>query len=128
MRERENERERARSERVARVVPGVGGLLQFGSTWLGAHTGRYGTSTFKLCFVGSAMTTWLVSQGIAEDRPAAIDLCRRLLEFGFISHVCDDHDFKDEYLFYRFYADALQHAPEFLDFVRIVGGLCYMLV
>ena len=59
---------------------------------------RYGTSTFKLCFVGSAMATWLVSEGIAYDRAGAVDMCRRLQAFGFIAHVCDDHDFKDEYL------------------------------
>ena len=28
--------------------------------------------------------------------------------------------------FYRFYADGLQHDPGFLDFTRIVGGLCFL--
>ena len=47
---------------------------------------------------------WIV-ENIKIDRAKAIKVCQKLIDKKIIHHVTDDHDFKDEPLFYRFYAD-----------------------
>jgi len=68
---------------------------------------RYGFKTYTRSFVGSEATAWLMRTQRAT-RDSAVQLGQRLLDQGWFHHVTDDHSFKDEYLFYRFYADEKQ--------------------
>ena len=53
--------------------------------------------SYKQCFVGKALVSWLLEHGYAADRAAALALGRQLP----LQHVVDEHEFKDEDLFYR---------------------------
>jgi hypothetical protein len=48
---------------------------------------------------------WLITRGEANTREEGVQLGREFLEAGVFRHVCDDHHFKDEYLFFRFKND-----------------------
>lgn len=65
---------------------------------------RYRLRVYRLCFTGQSATDWL-EQRYQLSRSDAVRLGQRLVSQKWIHHVVDDHDFKDEYLFYRFYAD-----------------------
>lgn len=58
-----------------------------------------------MCFIGSELVDWLVKTGIASNRVVATRIGQRLIDHHLIHHVCDDHGFKDEDLFYRFRCD-----------------------
>jgi len=68
-------------------------------------TRLYGLRKYPECFVGSEATSCLRSLGVESD-DGAVELGRRMVEDGFIGHVCDDHTFKNEYLFYVFHPCA----------------------
>ena len=59
---------------------------------------------YSECFVGSEAVDWLVTN-YEYSRKEAVKVGQMLKDRGIIHHVTDDHNFKDEYLFYRFYAD-----------------------
>ena len=63
---------------------------------------RYYLTTYPKCFLGNQFVNWLISQGLAQDRETAISLGGELMDAGMMAHVCRDHVFKDEGLFYRF--------------------------
>ncbi|MEB3360204.1 MAG: mechanosensitive ion channel domain-containing protein [Synechococcales bacterium] len=65
---------------------------------------RYGLRLFPRCFIGSEAVSWLV-QTQNTTREEAVRIGQQLIERCVIHHVTDEHSFKDEYLFYRFYAD-----------------------
>lgn len=48
--------------------------------------------------------SWL-RDNLGLSQAEAIALGQRLIEEKWIHHVTDDHQFKNEYLFYRFYMD-----------------------
>lgn len=60
--------------------------------------------TYHTCFVGSQAVDWMVKRYQCE-RSEAVELGKMLSERGIIHHVIDEHNFKDDYLFYRFYTD-----------------------
>lgn len=65
------------------------------------------THHFKIypkCFVGSEAVNWLIKT-YETPKSEALKLGRSLIEQRIIHHVCDDHDFEDDYFFYRFYID-----------------------
>jgi hypothetical protein len=62
-------------------------------------------TSYKNCFVGSEVVTWLVDKSIAGSRESALEMCRTLLAVGVIHHVCGDHHFEDDYFFYRYVSD-----------------------
>ncbi|XP_019854510.1 PREDICTED: DEP domain-containing mTOR-interacting protein-like [Amphimedon queenslandica] len=66
---------------------------------------RYHLKTYATCFIGHEMVDWLLKKGEVESRSEAVAMMQKLLENEVIHHVCDDHDFKDEKLFYRFRRD-----------------------
>ncbi|XP_064625824.1 DEP domain-containing mTOR-interacting protein-like [Lineus longissimus] len=66
---------------------------------------RYHLRHFTSCFVGSECIDWLVQQGEAQSREVALAAMQLLVDHNIVHHVCDDHPFKDEYLFYRFRRD-----------------------
>ena len=56
------------------------------------------------CFVGSEAVKWLMgTQKLNLNQ--AIYMGQLLIDRGLIHHVLDRHNFKNEYLFYRFYED-----------------------
>jgi pyruvate/2-oxoglutarate dehydrogenase complex dihydrolipoamide dehydrogenase (E3) component len=65
----------------------------------------YHLQTYEDCFVGSEACEWLIESGIAEDTGQAELVGNLLLEAGVFHHVTREHEFKDEYLFYRFSED-----------------------
>jgi len=63
---------------------------------------RYLFRTYPQCFVGSEAVDFLVGSTLADSRLEAVDIGRNLArEFNLFEHVTKDHEFKDEYLFYR---------------------------
>lgn len=64
---------------------------------------KYRLTLYKECFVGSEAVDFMVSQGVARSRSDAVKLGNALIaDFHIIEHVTRDHEFKDDYLFYRF--------------------------
>ncbi|MFG6103472.1 mechanosensitive ion channel [Leptothoe sp. EHU-05/26/07-4] len=65
---------------------------------------RFRLTVYPNCFIGSETVTWLAKTQNAT-REAAVRIGQALVEQGIFHHVTDEHPFKDEYLFYRFYED-----------------------
>ena len=57
----------------------------------------------RKCFVGSEAVEWMQTQGSTVNE--AISMGQRLIDLSLAHHVQDDHAFKNEKLFYRFYRD-----------------------
>jgi hypothetical protein len=55
---------------------------------------------YRQCFVASEAVDWL-AQRYALARPLAVRLGQRLAANHRIAHVVDEHDFEDDYLFFR---------------------------
>ena len=58
---------------------------------------------YSKCFVGSEAVAWMQAQGHTVNE--AISMGQRLLDLSLAHHVLDEHPFKNEKLFYRFYRD-----------------------
>lgn len=65
---------------------------------------RFRLTVYSDCFIGSEAVTWLAKTQNAT-REAAVRIGQAMVEQGIFHHVTDEHPFKDEYLFYRFYED-----------------------
>ncbi len=65
---------------------------------------------YPVCFIGSEAVDWLVQEQ-NHTREKAIQLGQLLIERGIIHHVLDEHPFRDDYIFYRFYADEQHLSP-----------------
>ena len=65
---------------------------------------RYKFTSYPLCFIGSEAVEWMESRYLLS-KPEAIRLGQELINLKIIHHVTDEHDFKNDYLFYRFYID-----------------------
>ncbi|MBP0003037.1 MAG: mechanosensitive ion channel [Cyanobacteria bacterium SBC] len=65
---------------------------------------RFGLRTYPNAFVGTDAVEWLMRTQKASLK-VAIQLGQLLIDRGIIHHVHDEHDFKNERLFYRFYKD-----------------------
>ena len=74
-----------------------------GSTGLEVADRQYMGATYPKCFVGADAVRWMQTQGHTLNE--AICMGQRLLDLSIIHHVVDAHCFKNEKLFYRFYAD-----------------------
>ena len=75
-----------------------------GKDGLKIKTRRYKLKLYQRCFLGNETVDWIV-ENIKIDRAKAIKVCQKLIDKKVIHHVTDDHGFKDEPLFYRFYGD-----------------------
>jgi hypothetical protein len=63
----------------------------------------YRLKTYKACFVAREAVDFMLRAGLAESQEEAIQLGRLLeTKCDLWHHVCNDHAFKDEYLFFRF--------------------------
>lgn len=54
---------------------------------------------FSNCFVGTEAVTWIVNNKDCS-REEAVRIGEMMLLFGVCHHVCRQHDFRDDYLFY----------------------------
>lgn len=66
---------------------------------------KYHLRTYRSCIVGKELIDWLVKNKHCDTREAAIDGLKILQQHSLFHHVCDDHEIKDEMLFYRFRRD-----------------------
>ena len=65
---------------------------------------RYRLTLFPSCFIGSEAVEWMEKQ-YAVSKSEALRLGQELIQLKIIYHVTNDHDFKNDFLFYRFYVD-----------------------
>jgi len=64
---------------------------------------KYLLKTYPQCFVAREAVDFLVQSGAAASRQDAVELGRALQQTSFLfEHVTRDHQFSDEYLFFRF--------------------------
>ena len=63
---------------------------------------KYRFKTYAKCFVGTQFVKWLIVSKFANDEKEAVLLGQKMNEKGLFFHVCRDHEFKNEELFYRF--------------------------
>uniref|UniRef100_A0A673B9T2 Phosphatidylinositol 3,4,5-trisphosphate-dependent Rac exchanger 1 protein n=1 Tax=Sphaeramia orbicularis TaxID=375764 RepID=A0A673B9T2_9TELE len=61
--------------------------------------------TFKSVVPASKLVDWLISQGDCSTREDAVTLGVGLCNNGFMHHVLEKSEFKDDSQFFRFYAD-----------------------
>ncbi len=66
---------------------------------------------YPKCFVGSQLVDWMVTH-LSISSEEAVQLGQRFIDEKIIHHVQDQHDFENDYLFYRFYMDELR-VPEY---------------
>ena len=65
---------------------------------------HYRMNLYPTCFIGSEAVDWLMKTQNCS-REEAINLGQLLIDRGIIHHVVDQHPFRDDNLFYRFYVD-----------------------
>ncbi|EGD75428.1 glutathione peroxidase [Salpingoeca rosetta] len=61
----------------------------------------YHLQTYRQCFVASDAVSYMVENGKAESREAAVGQLQHLVEGNLIHHVTFDHTFSDAKLFFR---------------------------
>jgi hypothetical protein len=64
----------------------------------------YKLKLYHRCFVGSEAVSWMVGN-LKISREEAVAFGQKLIDKKILHHVCDEHPFKDEQIFYRFYED-----------------------
>eukprot|EP01104_Vermistella_antarctica_P011653 TRINITY_DN3278_c0_g1_i1.p1 TRINITY_DN3278_c0_g1~~TRINITY_DN3278_c0_g1_i1.p1 ORF type:complete len:492 (+),score=79.16 TRINITY_DN3278_c0_g1_i1:187-1662(+) len=62
---------------------------------------KYHLKKYRNCFVGSEAVDWIVNR-VDVKRKEAVEIGIHLQRAGVFVHVCDDHVFKDESLFFCF--------------------------
>lgn len=67
-------------------------------------TRRYKLKLYQRCFLGSEAVDWITKR-VKISRLDAVQLGQQMLDKGLCHHVLDEHQFKDEPLFYRFSED-----------------------
>ena len=72
--------------------------------------------TYPSCFVGRQAVDFALKNGHAKSRREATELLQAALGLAQIHHVCGEHDFEDEELFYRFREDESNE--------RMKNGVC----
>uniref|UniRef100_A0A8C3VIS1 Phosphatidylinositol 3,4,5-trisphosphate-dependent Rac exchanger 1 protein n=1 Tax=Catharus ustulatus TaxID=91951 RepID=A0A8C3VIS1_CATUS len=65
----------------------------------------YHLKTYKSVIPASKLVDWLIAQGDCQTREEAVALGVGLCNNGFMHHVLEKSEFKDESLYFRFYAD-----------------------
>ncbi|XP_078254244.1 phosphatidylinositol 3,4,5-trisphosphate-dependent Rac exchanger 2 protein isoform X2 [Rhinoraja longicauda] len=65
----------------------------------------YHLRTYKSVVMANKLTDWLIAQGDCRTREEAIILGVELCDNGFMHHVLEKSEFKDEPLLFRFFAD-----------------------
>ena len=70
----------------------------------------YRLRKYPQCFVARDFVRALLNIGYCQTRREAVIIGKMLCRRGIIHHVVDDHDFRDGYYFFRWYADELRSA------------------
>ncbi|XP_063002021.1 phosphatidylinositol 3,4,5-trisphosphate-dependent Rac exchanger 1 protein isoform X1 [Elgaria multicarinata webbii] len=65
----------------------------------------YHLKTYKSVIPGSKLVDWLIAQGDCQTREEAVALGVGLCNNGFMHHVLEKSEFKDESQYFRFHAD-----------------------
>eukprot|EP00980_Cylindrotheca_fusiformis_P006621 scaffold1390_cov138-Cylindrotheca_fusiformis.AAC.24 len=63
---------------------------------------KYHLKTYQQCFVGCEAVDYLLTSGAASNREDAVELGKAMAAMHLFEHVTRDHEFADEYLFFRF--------------------------
>lgn len=61
----------------------------------------YKLKTYRMCFIGSEAVSVIMKVCNLKTREEAVEIGKLFLENGLIFHVSYEHNFKDEFLFYR---------------------------
>ena len=64
-------------------------------------TRRHKIKLYQRCFLGNEAVDWIAKK-VKVSRLDAMKLGQKMLDKGIFKHVSDEHQFKDEGLFYRF--------------------------
>jgi len=72
----------------------------------------YRLKSYKKVATGSDIAKWFLDNGKVKTKEEAIELGQKLIKYKHLRHVVDEHNFKDEELFYRFYRDETSITPE----------------
>ncbi|MEN9567252.1 MAG: hypothetical protein RLZZ69_2448, partial [Cyanobacteriota bacterium] len=67
-------------------------------------TRRHKLMLFQRCFLGNEAVDWIANK-VKISREDALVLGQKMLDKGIFQHVTNEHQFKDEPLFYRFNED-----------------------
>lgn len=67
-------------------------------------TRRHKLKLYQRCFVGNEAVDW-ISKKTKLSREDAVAIGQKMIDKGLFHHVLDEHQFKDEELFYRFRED-----------------------
>lgn len=74
---------------------------------------KYKSKTYKHCFIGSEAVSLIIELKLALNKTEAIEFGDQLINANLVSHVTNDHMFKNEELFYtftnKFYIDKKRH-------------------
>ncbi|XP_041923432.1 phosphatidylinositol 3,4,5-trisphosphate-dependent Rac exchanger 2 protein [Alosa sapidissima] len=65
----------------------------------------YHLRTYKSVVMANKLIDWLIAQGDCRTREEAVILGKELCDNGFMHHVLEKSEFKDEPLLFRFFAD-----------------------
>uniref|UniRef100_UPI00358EF05E phosphatidylinositol 3,4,5-trisphosphate-dependent Rac exchanger 2 protein-like n=1 Tax=Myxine glutinosa TaxID=7769 RepID=UPI00358EF05E len=97
---------RTRSEMQDMIAKGLRIYCRLHSTFKPMIKDRdHHLSTYKSVVVAHKFVDWLLAQGDSSTRDEAVSLGTALCNSGFLHHVQDKSEFKDDSLLFRFYAD-----------------------
>ncbi|EAZ89422.1 DEP domain-containing protein [Crocosphaera chwakensis] len=65
---------------------------------------RYRLKSYPKCFIGSELVDWL-TKNLTISSEEAVKIGQQLIDQKIIHHVHNEQEFKNDYLFYRFYTD-----------------------
>jgi len=63
----------------------------------------YRLKSQKNVIIGNELVSWLVEKKKVTNKQEAVELGQKLIKYKHLHHISDEHNFKDEYLLYRFY-------------------------
>ena len=72
----------------------------------------YHLRRYKECFIARDFVQALLTLGYCQTKRHAVLVGKRLCRRGQMHHVVDDHDFRDGYYFFRWYADDLKDVQD----------------
>lgn len=76
-------------------------MIHLLETELDIQDRTYRASMYRKCFIGRDFVTFLVDKYLLKSREEAVQVGQSMVRLALFHHVLNEHDFKDEYLFYR---------------------------